>query len=132
MFKMTRVLRMVFLALTVLCISGFSSYTTVKMTVAGFDDANQALNTVRELVRDLGYSDAEVSHPTPAKSGFRSVEPKGIFIVVNFNVPKGEIEITFSEAAGRFTPAAEKQCSLLVSKLRARFKNDTVTVSEPY
>lgn len=132
MLTVTRLLlKGIAVILAVTCLSGFSPFTSVTITVAGVEKGCYELEAVQQMIRDLGYYDAEVSHPTSTKSGFRSSELKGIFVVLDCNASTRNIELSFSQYSNRFTKAAVDQLDRLTAKLRDHFKDNVVSISEP-
>ena len=132
MFSVTRLLlKGIALILAVTCLGGFTSYTSVTITVAGVENSCSELEPVRQMIRDLGYSDAEVSHPTATKSGFRLSEPKGIFVALDCNESTREIVLSFSQGADRLTKSALEQLDRLTRTLRDHFKENAISICDP-
>ena len=130
MFTLTWLRRIVVL-FSLLWICGFLPYTTFVISIGKVEDGAVALNDVTRVVKDFGYVDAEVSYPKPAKFGFRSTEPKGIFVIAQFDAKKKEIEISYSEVSSRLSEPAAKQLAQLVEKLKVNFGSNAVRLSGP-
>lgn len=122
-------LKLIGALLAVICLTGFSPYTSVTITISKFESGCHELEAARDLLRNLGYQDAKVSNPTRTKSGFRSSNPKGIFVILDCNVSSSDIELSFSQYSNHFTDSALEQLDRLIVNLRERFKDKAVTVN---
>jgi hypothetical protein len=129
---MHRVAQSICLCLGVICLCAFSSYVSVLITIRDIQSPTRDMDEIRQLVHDLGYMDAEVSRPTPTKYGFRSNDREGIFLVLDFNASKGQMQISFSQGANRLSNEAMKRLAALTDSLRTRYGATEVSISEQY
>ena len=102
---------------------GFSPYTTVTVTIKGVSDVTNALSTIKRMFEDIGYSESTVADPSPTRLGFRSETLKGVFVIVEFDSEKNELEMYFSQYAERLTDDAEQQLKAVSKKLKLLFNN---------
>lgn len=120
-------LRFALLLLFTLAIGGCLPYTSVSVVIDS-SDVKTDVEKAADVLRALGYLDAEVSDYAPQGSiGFR-VSP-GQFSVVTPDQEKYRVVVSFSERASEFSPRAKTAYTAMLSALRIQFGNERVVGS---
>ena len=110
----------VLILLLPITVMGFSDYTSSSLAIIDSIDVPGDTAKTVDLLRSLGFVDAEVSRYAPAGAvGFRAY--RGQFTVVAPDPEKHRVTVSFSEGSKSFSVRAKTAYAAMLSALQAEF-----------